>query len=54
MKSKSKVLTFGDLIASIYGSCDPRRAAGLLRLAANAQLLSFPGQRSVAVHSAKG
>jgi hypothetical protein len=47
MKITPKPLTFGDLIASIYGACDPRRAAGLLRLAVNAKLLSFPGQRRV-------
>ena len=40
---RSKPLTFGDLIASIYGACGRRRAVGLVRLALNAQLVSFRG-----------
>ncbi|HQF38307.1 MAG TPA: hypothetical protein PK322_04240 [Opitutaceae bacterium] len=35
-------LTFGELIASIYRSCDRRRAAGIIRLAVNARLLAIP------------
>ena len=41
----STPLTFGELIASIYRSCDRRRAAGIIRLAVNARLFAIPSLR---------
>jgi hypothetical protein len=36
-----KALTFGDLIAAVYGVCGKRRAQGIVRLAVNAQVVAF-------------
>jgi hypothetical protein len=38
---KKKVLTFGDLIAAVYGACGQRRARAIVRLAVNAHLVAF-------------
>jgi hypothetical protein len=38
-------LTFGDLIAGLYGACDRRRAEALVRFAVNAGLLRIPHLR---------
>ena len=50
--SKPQFLSFGELIASIFGACDRRRAIGLLRLAVNAGLVVLPGRRRVAIPTA--
>jgi hypothetical protein len=39
------VLRFGDLVAEVYERCGKARGNGLLRLAINARLIAFPGQR---------
>ncbi len=43
--SKRKVLRFGDLVAGAYERCGKARANGVLRLAVNANLVVFSGQR---------
>jgi hypothetical protein len=40
---KHKPLTLGELIESAYRACGKRRARAVLRLAAKARLLVFPG-----------
>jgi hypothetical protein len=40
---KKKALTFGDLIAAVYGVCGVRRARGIVRLAVNAHVVAFRG-----------
>jgi hypothetical protein len=42
---QKKALTFGNLIAAVYNVCGKRRARGILRLAANAHVVSFRGHR---------
>jgi hypothetical protein len=40
---QKKALTFGDLIAAVYGACGKRRARGIVRLAVNAHVVAFRG-----------
>ncbi len=40
-----KTLTFGDLIASVYDVCGHRKAREIVRLAVNAHVVVFRGQR---------
>jgi hypothetical protein len=42
---KKKALTFSDLIVAVYDACGQRRARGIVRLAVNAQVVMFRGQR---------
>jgi hypothetical protein len=42
---RKKALTFGDLIAVVYGFCGKRRAPGIVQLAVNARVLAFRGQQ---------
>jgi len=37
-----KGLRFGDLIAAVYDACGEQRARGIVRLAVNAHLVTFP------------
>ena len=46
-KRKKEALTFGEFIAATYRACSKRRAGGIVRLAVNARLVKFPGQRFV-------
>jgi hypothetical protein len=46
---KKKALTFGDLIAAVYGACGNRRARGILRLAVNSHVVVFQGQRHLVI-----
>jgi hypothetical protein len=41
---KKKTLTFGDLIATVYGACGRRGAQGILRLSLHAHLVAFQGR----------
>ena len=40
-----KTLTFGELIESVYSACSRRKAREIVRLAVNAQVVVFRGQR---------
>jgi hypothetical protein len=42
---KNKVLTFGNLIETVYGACGNRRANGMIRLAIDAHVVVFQKQR---------
>jgi hypothetical protein len=42
---KKKPLTLGDFIVSVYDACGERRAKGIIRIALNAHLIAFLGQR---------
>jgi len=42
---RQKSLTFGDLVASVYGACSRRKAKALVRFAVNARLILFRGRR---------
>src|SRR5512147_1939053 len=39
-----KALTFGDLIAAVYGTCGRRSAGGIIWLAIHARLITFRGR----------
>jgi len=46
MKSNhKKILTFGDLITSVYSACNRRTAKALLRLAVNWHVVVFRGRQ---------
>jgi len=47
MKSdhKKKALMFGDFITAAYDACSKHRAGEIVRLAVNAHLVVFRGQR---------
>ncbi len=42
---RHKVLTFGDLIAAVYGVCGKRRGRNIVRLAVNAHVITFRRNR---------
>jgi hypothetical protein len=42
---KKRAPTFSDLIVAVYDACGQRRAKGILRLAVNAHVVVFRGQR---------
>jgi hypothetical protein len=42
---KRKALTLGEFIVSVYDACGKRRANGIIRLAINAHMVAFLGQR---------
>ena len=44
-KTKQKLLTFGELITEAYDTCGKRRAAGMIKFAVNANMVSFRGHR---------
>jgi len=44
-KKKQKVLTFGELITEAYDACGKRRAAGMIKFAVNASVVSFRRHR---------
>ena len=41
--ANEQVLTFGDLIAAVYGACGKGQARGILTLALHARLIEFTG-----------
>jgi hypothetical protein len=43
--NRKKRLTFGDLIASVYSACSPRKARAIVRFAVNAHVVVFRGER---------
>jgi len=42
---KKKALTFGDLIATVYDTCGPRRARKIIRRAVNEHVIVFQGRQ---------
>jgi hypothetical protein len=44
-----KGLTFGDYVASVYETCNKRRARAKIQLAVNAHLVQFLGWRRFVV-----
>jgi len=48
-----KGLTFGDLVASVYGACSRRKAQALVRFAVNARLIVFLGPRRFVISKTK-
>jgi hypothetical protein len=42
---RKRALTFGDLIAAVYTACGNRRAKQVVRLAVNAHVVAFRGDR---------
>jgi hypothetical protein len=42
---KKKALTFGDLIAAVYGACGERKARAIVRLAVNTHVVAFRGHQ---------
>jgi hypothetical protein len=40
---RKRLLTFGELSATVYAACGRQKAEGIVRLAVNARLLEFRG-----------
>jgi hypothetical protein len=46
---RKRSLTFGEFVVSVYDVCGTRQARGVIRLAIEAHLIEFPGQRRFVV-----